>query len=113
LHETLHPMHAQVDWSIKGGYIMTAVLFVLKQVMAANGVSHQVVADDLEGVRAVLQWLSFVPPVVGGPLPTLPSRDPADRPVTVSPAQGGHRMLCGPARLLGVSLQARKGALRS
>lgn len=58
------------------------------QVMAANGVSHQVVADDLEGVRAVLCWLSFVPPVLGGPLPALPSRDPSDRPVTVSPAQG-------------------------
>ena len=61
----------------------------VEQVMAANGVSHQVVADDLEGVRAVLCWLSFVPPVLGGPLPSLATRDPADRPVTVSPAQGG------------------------
>ena len=62
--------------------------------MAANGVSHQVVAVDLEGVRAVLQWLSFVPPILGGPLPALPSADPADRPVTVSPAQGGRPVLC-------------------
>jgi acetyl-CoA carboxylase / biotin carboxylase 1 len=61
--------------------------------MAANGVSHQVVADDLEGVRAVLQWLSFVPPVLGGPAPALPSRDPSDRPVTVCPAQGGRSTL--------------------
>lgn len=62
--------------------------------MGANGVSHQVVADDLEGVRSVLQWLAFVPPTLGGPLPTLPSADPADRPVTVSPAEGERGFSC-------------------
>lgn len=59
--------------------------------MGANGVSHQIVADDLEGIKAVLTWLAFVPPRLGGPLPALPTSDPADRPVTVSPAEGGLR----------------------
>ena len=31
------------------------------QVMAANGVSHHVVEDDLAGVEAMLKWLAFVP----------------------------------------------------
>ncbi len=58
------------------------------QVMAANGVSHQVVEDDLEGVRAVLTWLAFTPVRLGGPPPHLPSADPADRAVAVAPAEG-------------------------
>lgn len=56
--------------------------------MGANGVSHQVVADDLEGVRAVLTWLAFTPLRLGGPPPALCSADPADRPVAVAPAEG-------------------------
>ncbi len=65
--------------------------FCVHQVMGANGVSHQIVADDLEGIKAVLTWLAFVPSRLGGALPALPTSDPADRPVTVSPAEGGLR----------------------
>lgn len=56
--------------------------------MGVNGVSHHVVADDLEGVTAVLHWLSTMPPVVGGVPLTLPSADPTDRPVTYTPGPG-------------------------
>ena len=46
-------------------------------VMAANGVSHNVVADDLQGVAAVLQWLSYVPTHAGSQVPQPPQRGPA------------------------------------
>jgi len=55
------------------------------RVMGANGVSHHVVADDLEGVAAVLTWLSYVPPVLGGAPPLLPGSDPADRAIAYTP----------------------------
>ena len=58
------------------------------QVMGVNGVSHHVVMDDLEGVTAVLQWLSTMPPVVGAPPAPLPSADPIDRPIAYTPAAG-------------------------
>ena len=49
--------------------------------MSQNGVSHHVVADDLEGVKAVLTWLSYAPPQTGSaPLP-LPTSDPISRPI--------------------------------
>lgn len=60
------------------------------QVMSANGISHQVVADDLEGVRAVLTWLAFTPVTLGALPPRLPSSDPSDRDVTVQPSDGVH-----------------------
>ncbi|XP_077213206.1 acetyl-CoA carboxylase 1-like isoform X2 [Tasmannia lanceolata] len=55
------------------------------KIMATNGVVHLTVSDDLEGVSAILKWLSFVPPYVGGPLPILSSLDPPERPVEYSP----------------------------
>ncbi|CAA6665069.1 unnamed protein product [Spirodela intermedia] len=36
------------------------------KVMATNGVVHLTVSDDLEGVTAILQWLSFVPLTLTG-----------------------------------------------
>lgn len=36
------------------------------RVMACNGVSHLVVHDDLQGAKAILEWLSFAPLTVGG-----------------------------------------------
>ena len=56
------------------------------KVMGVNGVSHHVVADDLEGVSAVLTWLSYVPSILGGAPQLLPSSDPVERPVTYFPA---------------------------
>ncbi|KAK9270500.1 hypothetical protein L1049_026080 [Liquidambar formosana] len=45
----------------------------------------RLVSDDLEGVSAILKWLSYVPPYVGGPLPILSPLDPPERPVEYLP----------------------------
>eukprot|EP00798_Chlamydomonas_sp_ICE-L_P011181 gene11181-18794_t len=63
------------------------------RIMGSNGVSHHVVADDLEGVKTILQLLSFVPPKLG---PTtlasmLPSLDPIDRKIGYTP-EGADKM---------------------
>ncbi|KAH9255170.1 hypothetical protein BASA81_006610 [Batrachochytrium salamandrivorans] len=52
-------------------------------IMYSNGVSHQCVRNDLEGVAAMLQWLSFVPEFKGAALPLtrLLREDPVDRDV--------------------------------
>ncbi|POO04043.1 Pyruvate carboxylase [Trema orientale] len=55
------------------------------KIMATNGVVHLTVSDDLEGISAILKWLSYVPPYVGGPLPISPSLDPPERPVEYFP----------------------------
>ncbi|XP_059630432.1 acetyl-CoA carboxylase 1-like [Cornus florida] len=55
------------------------------KIMATNGVVHLTVSDDLEGVSAILNWLSYVPPYVGGPLPVLTSLDPPERDVDYFP----------------------------
>lgn len=55
------------------------------KIMATNGVVHLTVSDDLEGVSAILKWLSYVPPYVGGPLPILSPLDPPERPVEYFP----------------------------
>lgn len=55
------------------------------KIMATNGVVHLTVSDDLEGISAILKWLSYVPPYVGGPLPILSSVDPPERPVQYLP----------------------------
>uniref|UniRef100_A0A1S4AGM3 Acetyl-CoA carboxylase 1-like n=4 Tax=Nicotiana TaxID=4085 RepID=A0A1S4AGM3_TOBAC len=55
------------------------------KIMATNGVVHLTVSDDLEGVSAILKWLSFVPPYCGGPLPILTPLDPPERPIEYFP----------------------------
>eukprot|EP00850_Spirogloea_muscicola_P021958 SM000269S09913 [mRNA] locus=s269:25943:40084:- [translate_table: standard] len=56
------------------------------RIMAANGVVHCTVADDLEGATAVLAWLAYVPAVGGGALPVLtPMADPTSRAVEYVP----------------------------
>ncbi|KAL6179520.1 hypothetical protein ACLB2K_051035 [Fragaria x ananassa] len=55
------------------------------KIMGTNGVVHLTVADDLEGISAILKWLSYVPPRVGGPLPISISLDPPERPVEYCP----------------------------
>ena len=61
------------------------------RVMAANGVSHEVVDNDYEGVCAVLRWLAFVPRARGAPLPLMEvgPGDAADRDVDFEPPPGG------------------------
>jgi acetyl-CoA carboxylase / biotin carboxylase 2 len=39
------------------------------KVMGSNGVSHIVVPDDVQGVKSILNWLSYVPASTGGALP--------------------------------------------
>jgi acetyl-CoA carboxylase/biotin carboxylase 1 len=56
--------------------------------MAANGVSHHIVEDDLAGVEAMLKWLAFVPPTLPGTLPVLRSTDPIGREIEYEPDKG-------------------------
>ncbi|KAI4986331.1 hypothetical protein ZWY2020_018961 [Hordeum vulgare] len=67
------------------------------KIMAANGVAHLTVSDDLEGVSAILKWLSYVPAYVGGPLPILTPLDPPERPVTYFPENScdARAAICG------------------
>jgi len=55
------------------------------KIMGTNGVVHLTVSDDLEGVSAILDWLSYIPAYVGGPLPVLAPLDPPDRTVEYVP----------------------------
>ncbi|KAJ8762687.1 hypothetical protein K2173_011167 [Erythroxylum novogranatense] len=55
------------------------------KIMATNGVVHLTVSDDLEGVSAILKWLSCIPPHIGGALPIVSSLDPPERPVEYFP----------------------------
>jgi acetyl-CoA carboxylase / biotin carboxylase 1 len=55
------------------------------QVMYPNGVSHDVVDNDREGVASILKWLSFVPKSVGALPAVRDSSDPVDRPVAWRP----------------------------
>ncbi|RZC49276.1 hypothetical protein C5167_017697 [Papaver somniferum] len=55
------------------------------KIMGTNGVVHLTVSDDLEGVSAILKWLSYVPSCVGGPLPILTPSDPPQRLVEYFP----------------------------
>lgn len=59
------------------------------KVMFPNGISHAVVRDDVQGVGAVLNWLSYVPRVRGDRLPIIESRDPVSRPVFSKPPSTG------------------------
>ena len=61
------------------------------QIMYNNGVTHKTERNDVEGVKRILTWLSYMPAHKGGPLPFLrsPLSDPPERPVTwAPPAQG-------------------------
>jgi len=55
------------------------------QIMYPNGVSHETVENDQEGVASMLQWLSFVPKTVGALPAGRESGDPVDRPVEWRP----------------------------
>jgi len=55
------------------------------QIMFPNGVSHEVVEDDQEGVASILKWLSFVPKTVGALPAARDCADPVDRDVVFRP----------------------------
>ncbi|KAL4859471.1 Acetyl-CoA carboxylase 1 [Chlorella vulgaris] len=58
------------------------------KVMAANGVSHHTVEDDLAGVACLLRWLAYTPARTGEPPLSLPTADPLARPVEYCPGEG-------------------------
>ncbi len=60
-------------------------------VMHSNGVSHNVVGNDFEGVAAILHWLSYIPAHVGAPLPiaALPASESVERQVEAAPPADG------------------------
>eukprot|EP01127_Copromyxa_protea_P000151 TRINITY_DN10146_c0_g1_i1.p1 TRINITY_DN10146_c0_g1~~TRINITY_DN10146_c0_g1_i1.p1 ORF type:complete len:2150 (-),score=588.81 TRINITY_DN10146_c0_g1_i1:49-6171(-) len=55
------------------------------QVMYHNGISHLTVASDLEGVEAIVNWLSYVPKDIYSMVPIFKSTDPLEREVTYKP----------------------------
>jgi len=55
------------------------------QIMFPNGVTHEVVEDDQEGVGSILKWLSFVPKEVGAPPAARDCADPVNRDVEFRP----------------------------
>lgn len=55
------------------------------QIMYPNGVSHDIVDDDREGVASILKWLSFVPKTVGSLPAVREASDPVSRPVAWRP----------------------------
>jgi acetyl-CoA carboxylase carboxyltransferase component len=60
------------------------------RVMYANGVSHLVVDDDLEGATAILDWLAFVPRTKDARLPIKEMGDPINRPIDFVPGKQGN-----------------------
>jgi len=61
------------------------------QIMYNNGVTHKTERNDVEGVKRILNWLSYMPAHRGGPLPILrtPITDPPERSVTYTPPASG------------------------
>nr|ASA45565.1 acetyl CoA carboxylase 1a [Amphidinium carterae] len=57
------------------------------QVMVPNGVTHQLVQNDQEGVGAILDWLAYVPKDSCSIPPMIKAADPVDRDVTFTPSK--------------------------
>lgn len=75
------------------------------QIMFHNGVSHKTERNDMDGVRRLLKWLSYVPRHKGAPLPVRQVTDPVDRKVTYMPPETGaydpRWLLAGQTRITG------------
>ncbi|NXY03510.1 ACAC carboxylase, partial [Pteruthius melanotis] len=57
------------------------------QIMHNNGVTHDTVCDDFEGVYTILQWLSYMPKNIHSPVPVLKAKDPIDRTIDFVPTK--------------------------
>lgn len=58
------------------------------QIMYNNGVTHKTERNDVEGVRRLLTWLSYIPKYKGASLPVINlANDPIDRTVDYHPVQ--------------------------
>jgi len=55
------------------------------QIMHPNGVAHEIVDNDQEGVASILKWISFVPKDVGALPASRDCADPVDRDVVWRP----------------------------
>merc|ERR1711966_234917 len=55
------------------------------QVMFPNGVSHEIVEDDQQGVQSIIKWLSFVPKTTSDPTACRDCADPVNRDVEFRP----------------------------
>ncbi|KAF8159642.1 cytosolic acc1, acetyl-CoA carboxylase [Crassisporium funariophilum] len=60
------------------------------QIMFKNGVSHLTASSDLQGASQIIDWLSYVPEVKGGPLPIRPTPDSWDRDIDYMPPKGAY-----------------------
>jgi acetyl-CoA carboxylase/biotin carboxylase 1 len=56
-------------------------------IMVPNGVTHELVQNDQDGVEAILRWLSYVPECVNAIPPVISSRDPVSRKVQFTPTK--------------------------
>jgi len=57
------------------------------QVMYPNGVTHNVVGNDREGVDQILDWLSYVPKTANDIVPRVESKDPISRTIDFKPTK--------------------------
>ncbi|XP_070759737.1 acetyl-CoA carboxylase 2 isoform X2 [Enoplosus armatus] len=57
------------------------------QIMHNNGVTHNTVPDDFEGVFTILQWLSYMPKNKHSPVPVVATTDPVDREIEYTPTK--------------------------
>ncbi|KAG6891561.1 hypothetical protein C0992_004419, partial [Termitomyces sp. T32_za158] len=58
------------------------------QIMHKNGVSHLTASSDLQGATQILEWLSYIPEIKGGPLPVRETTDSWDRDIDYTPPKG-------------------------
>uniref|UniRef100_A0A672PNW9 acetyl-CoA carboxylase n=1 Tax=Sinocyclocheilus grahami TaxID=75366 RepID=A0A672PNW9_SINGR len=68
------------------------------QIMHNNGVTHNIVPDDFEGVLTILQWLSYMPKSNQSPVPIMPPTDPVEREIDFVPTKAPYDprwLLCG------------------
>lgn len=79
------------------------------QVMGVNGVSHHIVEDDLAGCTAALHWLAYVPAVLGGLPPTLPTSDPISRAISYAPGPSESQFTLYHTSCLAASQSSRFG----
>jgi len=67
-------------------------------IMVPNGVTHELVFNDSDGVEAILRWLSFVAPNTSSIPAMVPSIDSIDREITFLPSKSPYdprHMLAG------------------
>mmetsp|Transcript_30431 Transcript_30431/g.51415 ORF Transcript_30431/g.51415 Transcript_30431/m.51415 type:complete len:2150 (-) Transcript_30431:120-6569(-) len=57
------------------------------QIMYPNGVTHDVVTNDREGVDRIIDWLSYVPKTAQDTVPVIEAKDPVSRPVAFKPTK--------------------------